>query len=631
MRKKNPGCTSRVVTRHRIGLAVATLISSCMLANAQAGEFILDNGMEGRWALNASIGTSFRTSTPDPALIALGNGGTGNSSHDDGNLNFANRGDTFSTMLKSVGELQLKQGDYGVFLRAKAWYDYQLMNKGVPHGSSANAFESGARLNDNDFDRLSKFSGVDLADAYVFANTTIGEDSPLSVKFGKHVVNWGESVFISGINQYGAVDVSALRRPGAEIKEVLIPIPQISASFGFAEDWSLEGFYQFKWQKNILDGCGTYWSGSDLTNCSNVGALAGTAAGIPDGTYFNQPVNNAALSNYGNIEPEDGGQFGFALRHFVPSLSTDFGLYYVNYHQRSPIASILFDKTTIPGSVFNTNAYTVSQADGRSRALQTAWDWSAENIQVLGLSASTSLAGWSLGGEVSYTKDVPVQLNGVDLLRGATSGAGPLPQDPEFLNAMQNRNTGILYHGYDRKDKSQIQVSTIKVFPRIMGAESVSLLGEIGFQHWSGIGDPSSDRRYGRGFVYGQAVSSAPGQLGATAAACSGTANVNASYCEANGFATSNAWGYRVRAEASYPNVFAGVNVKPRVFFSHDVKGYSADATFVEDRMILGLGARFDYLNKYYADISYNLFNHAAKYDIFHDRDFASVVVGINF
>jgi hypothetical protein len=73
------------------------------------------------------------------------------------------------------------------------------------------------------------------------------------------------------------------------------------------------------------------------------------------------------------------------------------------------------------------------------------------------------------------------------------------------------------------------------------------------------------------------------------------------------------------------------VNVKPRVFYSHDVKGYSADNTFVEDRKALGLATRFDYLGKYYAEVSLNRFNRSAKYDVFRDRDFYSAVVGMNF
>lgn len=321
------------------------------------------------------------------------------------------------------------------------------------------------------------------------------------------------------------------------------------------------------------------------------------------------------MGNGGKIEPSRSGQYGFAMRYFAPEISTEFGAYFVNYHQRSPVISVLFNGTTNPAvSTFNF---------GNNR-LQYMWDWSAEDIKVYGLSFSTGIAGWSVFGEMSHTSDIPVQLNGLDLLRGAANGVGPLG----FLAATP-RNQGIIYTGYDRKDKNQFQVSTLKSFPRVLGAESMTFIGEIAYQHWSGIGDPNTDRRYGRAFVFGQATTSA--LTNCTAGGSSGAGNANSDYCENEGFATTNAWGYRMQAELSYPDVFAGVNVKPRVFWSHDVKGYSADSTFLENRMILGLGARFDYLNKYYADFSYNRFNDKAKYDVFHDRDFFSAVVGINF
>ena len=83
--------------------------------------------------------------------------------------------------------------------------------------------------------------------------------------------------------------------------------------------------------------------------------------------------------------------------------------------------------------------------------------------------------------------------------------------------------------------------------------------------------------------------------------------------------------------ELSYANVVAGVNLKPRVFFSHDVHGYSADGVFSQGRWSLAPGIRADYNNKAYVDLSYNRFNHGAKYDFQHDRDFYSLVVGINF
>ncbi|NMG55530.1 DUF1302 domain-containing protein [Aromatoleum aromaticum] len=138
----------------------------------QGGEFSLENGLEGTWGLNMSIGTSIRTANRDKDLVMKGNGGTGGSSHDDGNLNFDN-GDTFSTIAKVVGELKLEKDNVGLFLRGKGWYDHELMARGVSHGHSANGFAAGSELDDGDFDALSKFSGIELLDAYVFGDTEL--------------------------------------------------------------------------------------------------------------------------------------------------------------------------------------------------------------------------------------------------------------------------------------------------------------------------------------------------------------------------------------------------------------------------------------------------------------------------
>ena len=88
----------------------------------------------------------------------------------------------------------------------------------------------------------------------------------------------------------------------------------------------------------------------------------------------------------------------------------------------------------------------------------------------------------------------------------------------------------------------------------MLGAENLMFMGEVAYQHWLGIDDPATGRRYGRGFVYGQASSNGTG--------CNNTNG--GAYCGTGGFATSNAWGYRMQLELSYPDVVAGANVKPR-------------------------------------------------------------------
>lgn len=591
------------------GTAIA-LFGAAHMVGAAAGDFSLDNGVEGQWTLGTSAGTSWRAGGADPALIGVGNGGLSGGANDDGNLNYG-KGSVFSTIAKLSGEVKLKKDNVGAVLGAKGWYDYTGKNKGVAHGSFANGYTPGAKIGDSGFDSLSKFSGVALENAYVFGNFEVAGGKALDVKFGNQVVNWGESLFIPGVNQFGAFDITAANRPGAQVKEILLPIPQVSASLGLNDGASVEAFYQFKWKKNTFDGCGTYKSLSDFLNCPG-GALTGGDS-LSDQVRYNGvplvpglPPFNFRMGRADDKQPGDSGQFGLAGRYHASAIDTDLGVYFVNYHSRNPIFSVA--KSPSPGASVWSGPPT--------GPMQFLWDYSAQNIKVLGTSASTVLGGWSLAGEVSYTKDLPVQINPVDLVAGAVAGAGPQAS----LFALP---AGSMVHGYDLKNKTQLQVSTVKIFPRVAAAESLTLVGEVAYQHWSGIGDPETSARYGRASMYGLAQTAT--------IPCAFTGNLNSSYCENKGFYTSNSWGYRLQAELSYPNALAGINLKPRGFWSHDVRGNSADGTFLKDRQILGLGVRADYNKQYYADFSYTRYNHNAKYDVLHDRDFFSAVVGINF
>lgn len=615
MKKIHERSTNEVRARFKRGAitqacaAAIALAGAGHTASAHAGEFSLDNGVEGHWSLGASLGTNWRARDADPALISVGNGGTAGDGNDDGNLNYR-KGSVFSTTAKVNGEVTLKKDNLGAVIGAKGWYDYTAKNKNVPHGSFANGYVPGATLDDSGFDSLSKFSGAALGNAYVFGTFNPAEGTRLNVKLGNHVVNWGESLFIPGINQFGAFDLPAFNRPGAQIKDLLLPIPQLSATLALQNGVTLEGFYQFKWKKNIVDGCGTYWSFGDQLNCPGGGQF-GFDTESDKNRYDGLPGLgglNTSMGRTADAKPKNSGQFGLAAHYMVSAIDTELGAYFVNYHARSPNLSLT--RSPSPG------ASLWSGFPGTPAPTQFLWDYSAQNTKAFGLSASTVVGGWTLNGEVSYTKDMPVQINGVDLVNGTGLGVGPQA-------SLAATPPGGIVHGYDLKNKTQLQVSTVKIFPQLAAAESLTLIGEVAYQHWAGIGDPNTSTRYGRAGVFGLAQTAT--------LSCAGTGNPNPGNCENKGFATSNAWGYRLQAELSYPNAFAGVNVKPRLFWSHDVKGYSADGTFVEDRQALSLGVRADYNNRYYADFSYSRYNHRAKYDPAHDRDYFSAVVGMNF
>jgi hypothetical protein len=608
-----PSCDRHSRMAQVCGMAIALMGASHMAA-VSAGDFSLDNGVEGQWTLGASLGSSWRARGADPALIGIGNGGMGTGINDDGNLNYG-KGSLFSTIAKLSGEVKLKKDNLGAVVGAKGWYDDTGKNKHVAHGSFANGYASGAALDDAGFDRLSRFSGVALENAYVFGNVEVAGKA-LDVKLGNHVVNWGESLFIPGVNQFGAFDITAANRPGAQVKEILLPIPQVSASLGLSDGASVEAFYQFKWKKNIFDGCGTYWSLSDFLNCPGGAVSGGDPA--PDQAQYNGvplvpglPPFNFRMARANDVRPKNGGQFGLAGRYNAVAIDTDLGAYFATYHARTPIYSLM--KSPSPGASVWSGALAPFGGVGSTQFL---WDYSAEHIKVFGLSASTVLGGWSLAGEVSHTRGVPVQINTVDLTVGLATGTGPQA-------ALASLPAGSVARGYDLKDKTQLQVSTVKIFPQVAQAESLTLIGEAAYQQWSGIGDPNTSARYGRATVFGLAQTAT--------IPCAYTGNVHPGYCGNQGFYTSHAWGYRLLAELSYPNAFAGVNLKPRLFWSHDVHGYSADGAFTEHRQVLGLGVRADYNKQYYADLGYTRYNRSAKYDILHDRDYFSAVVGIDF
>lgn len=612
-RIRTSSATAYARSRTAVSKACATFllcICAASASTAHAGEFNFENGLEGSWTLGASLGTSWRAKSADPALVSLGNGGTtatGGGS-DDGTLNY-DKGDIFSTVALLRGEVKLKMDNLGAVVGGKAWYDNTAKKGRVAHGSYANGYEPGARLNDSEFDSLSKFSGVALGNAYGFGTFNLGSDKVLNVKLGNQVVNWGESIFIPGVSQFGAFDVTASKKAGAQVKDILLPIPQLAASLSLGSNASVEAFYQFKWKKNVLDGCGTYWSVSDLLNCP--GAVTAAATPSDRGLYNGYElipssgvIRNLQVDRAADVTPKDSGQFGLAGHYFSVDLGTDLGLYYVNYHTRNPIYSTVKTPSS-SDSLFSGEFHDLTallrqfnpSIPQAPYAQQFFWDYSADNIQVLAVSASTTLGGWAVAAEASYTKGFAVQINTVDLGQGAAFGAGRMAY-------LANVPDGTVARGYDRKNKSQIQLSTNKTFSHIAGAQSLLLIGEIGFQHWSGIGDPATSIRYGRAALFG---------------------------IEGNdGFFTANAGGYRILAQLNYSDVFSGVSLAPRVFWSHDVKGMSADSSFIQNRKILGLGVRAEYNKDYYADLSYTAYGRAT-YDLTHDRDYFSAVIGLNF
>ena len=125
--------------RHgRLGVVLPVLLA--ILWGTPAAAFQFEFGeVDGSLDSTISYGMSWRVSDRDKDIVGTANGGTAYSVNgDDGNLNFDD-GDTYSLIFKGVHDLELKKGNWGLFLRGKYWYDQELENGKRPHGNLLNA------------------------------------------------------------------------------------------------------------------------------------------------------------------------------------------------------------------------------------------------------------------------------------------------------------------------------------------------------------------------------------------------------------------------------------------------------------------------------------------------------------
>ncbi|MFR0693559.1 DUF1302 domain-containing protein [Enterobacterales bacterium AE_CKDN230030158-1A_HGKHYDSX7] len=630
-------------TRKRARFPLKTLSAAVAVALAGQGQAATFNigEIEGQFDSSLSVGASWSTEKPDKDLIGANNGGRGLSqTSDDSHLNFK-RGETFSKIFKGLHDLELKYQDTGVFLRGKYWYDFELKDESRPFKD----------IDDSGRKEGAKSSGAQLLDAFIYHNYNIG-DLPGTVRLGKQVVSWGESTFIqNSINSINPVDVSAFRRPGAEIKEGLIPVNMFYVSQSLTDALSVDAFYQLEWDQTVLDNCSTFFSQPDVAadGCSrNLDVL--TPALAPFGPAFGYETTREGVivPRGADRDARDSGQYGMALHWMSEALDTEFGAYFMNYHSRMPILSVsAADQATYRESAAILAGASSPQVPAAARQGVAIANVAAgsnyfmeypEDIRLYGLSFSTTLpTGTAWQGEISYRPNAPVQLNTTDLLysgvRGLAQFGGPFGAFSNFsvLGGSPSSIAGSTVNGYERKEITQLQTTFTHFLDQVMGAERLTLVGEIGWNHVGGL-ESTDKMRYGRDPVYG------PGELPnntcrAINAGAVGPNGKNVSrYCDSDGFTTTDSWGYRMRAIWDYNSVFAGVNLKPNVAWSHDVDGYSPGpgGNFEEGRKAVSLGLDADYANTYTASLSYTSF-FGGDYNTSSDRDFVALSFGVNF
>ena len=629
-------------------IKMATLFRKAPLAlalasaafTAQATEFNFGDTTV-QWDNTISYGVAWRTEAPDAKNVMPGNAaamgfeGKGSSyNYDDGTLNFKENS-IYTNVVKYSTDLEINYNNYGGFFRAKAFYDTEIMD-------GEREFKE---LNDATKDAAG--NGYDLLDAFVWADYDLGE-MPATFRVGRQVVSWGESTFIQGgINSINPVDASAFRRPGAEVKEGLLPVNMFYTSIGVSADVSIEAFYQLEWEKTRSDPCGTFFSTVDFVadgcgpvvlggNIDERDLLAIRDAEIAGGTPLSQ--RNAPMTErLADDEAKDDGQYGIAVRWYSEALGdTEFGAYYMNIHSRLPFINGTLTNQDRAGVLGNGDDRSVNDDatyDSYRPLYQIAYP---EDNQLVGISFATSTEGGaSISGEISYRPDAPIQWNAFELILAGNGApySRLYQQRAEEVNGDAKSLYGELAKGYDEMDIWQAQMTFIKFYDQVFGADRLAVVAEVGATYVPDLPD-LDDARYGRSGAFGIGNNDGVWDASPTTNFCvdgGSAANVNTDYCTDEGYVTQLSGGIRFRAGMDYNNAFAGVNMTPNVAISYDAgNGPEPGAQFVDQRLTTAVGVKFVYQNQTQVSVNYTQFD-GGDYNTVKDRDNIALSASYSF
>lgn len=655
---------------HKLARLRHARVSVCLFAVATSAGFAVtfsSGDWSGSFDSTLSIGGIYRLNDPDPKFYGIANGGNAHSVNtDDGNLNF--RRGWASQAFKGTHELELNYGEnFSAFGRFYYLYDYEL-----DHGNRAHT-----SIHPDALDRVGK--RIDYLDLYGVFRFDAGS-IPVDIRVGRQVVSLGESTFLpNGNNIVNPIEVSALRVPGAELREAFLPVNMIKVSADITANTYVEAFWLLEFRHTEIEPSGTFFSTNDFAGRGGDRVFLGFGS-LPDSGTL------GLISRGRDHEGNNYSQYGVAVRTLAPGLNdTEFGLYLAKFHSRLPLISAVTPTAPISSAfVQNYAANLVQQnlvpvmiangvpaqalpsllpifigagltgvpaeqvalhpqigflapfyptmqqiaAGARQVGLLTAAATGQffleypEDIGMLGASFNTDLGytGIAWQGEVSYKWDVPLQVDDVELLFATVSSLNPVfganNQVGNYLGQY-----GRYVRGWRRHEVWTAQTTATKVFGPMLGASSLTVAGEVGGL-WVPTLPPLGELRYEVSGTYTSGNQTAMAGTGSTLAAT-----------PLSHFADDFSWGYQLLARIEYNNLFAGINVLPSVAFSHDVSGNSPApmANYLDGRKSLSLSVEMVWQNAWSFDLRYVNYSGGGMQNLVADRDHAAATFKYSF
>ncbi|MGH8461293.1 MAG: DUF1302 domain-containing protein [Stenotrophobium sp.] len=517
-----------------VGLAAAVATGVVLSSTAWAGSYEMMDGTTASYRLTLGYALAMRMKNPDQALIngavdpfvptvapsnpgvsgsqqVVGFGHTGLSNtdnFDDGDRNFK-KYSLINNRVSAFGEFGLRHDNYGLILSGSAFYDdvyhHKNANTSLPYGPGSTVNKTGAP---NEFTAATRhYDGqrAQLLEAYVYGDWNIGDEGALDLRLGQQLVAWGESLFFSGIAlSQGPADATKAFVPGAEVKDILLPVNQVALRYSINDKITLLGQYKLTFKPTQLFAEGDYFSPSDLigpgatfgygsanpatlepNTCtgllpSPLDQLCGLGAGLGYST-LGAPAYIYVTRNP-DILPSKHGQYGIGLKYnLTPNFNV--GLYRLRYSDTNPAVVLTMGyplianptqaiyqslPTTLTGAVNNvlsslginaanlTSVPITTQAINQPEPVSYALKY-YDGIKLTGMSFSTVVGAVNVAGELLYRQGIDMQV--------------------------QAHIGGVLSPVYTRGNLGQALVSGIYTVNPGFLVDDVAVVGEAGLVH----------------------------------------------------------------------------------------------------------------------------------------------------
>lgn len=483
----------RLKRKTAMAAAIAAVLASS--ATAFAAEFDVGNSdFNVRWDNSVRYNLGVRAKDCDPNICA----NTSEFQSAQSDQKFSKKGNVITNRLDLLSELDVVyKDDSGLRVSAAAWADQAYSNTSSPTAPGGfNVFPGGHYT--QEVNRWNRGVSGEILDAFLFTKVNLG-DVPVNLRLGQHNIYWGESLFslVGGVSYgQGPIDFrKAFANPGAEAKELFMPLNQLSFSAALGEHTVLAGQYLLDWKASRLPDGGTYFGGYDFLVAGGGTSYAGTTR------YA------------GSRAPADKrGDWGLSLKMRPEWLEGSLGLYYRQLTDKLP-------QYVIDGSNF-----------------EIITDYQSPRQKLIGASLAKSIAGVSIGADVTYRKDALIQ-SGFGLV-----GSGP--STPAF-------NTG------DWRPRGEVftaLVNMIAYFGKNPVFDSAALTAEMNYSNLRKITN-NPDFFLGANPWCGQgSVSQDP---------------------EAQGCPTKRAVGINLAFEPKWFQVFPGVDLSMPTYYARGLSGNS--------------------------------------------------------